>query len=113
VAEAKAARGQTTINQKAAAIASLTVVVVAAAAVAAATVTVAMAAAVQQPWQRRWRRQQRQMRGPMWGGGHLLYYCHNCIVQYDYNCQACCEYTLYVLAKHLMFSQNIKCFGKT
>ena len=56
VAKAEAAKGQTTINQKAVAIAAETVLVAAemaaAVAVAAAMATVAMVATTRQPWQR-------------------------------------------------------------
>jgi len=58
VAKAEAVQGQTTINQKAVAIAAETVLVAAemaaavAVAVAAAMATVAMVATMQQPWQR-------------------------------------------------------------
>jgi hypothetical protein len=56
VAKAEAAQGQTTINQKAVAIAAETVLVVAemaaTVAVAAAMATVAMVARTRQPWQR-------------------------------------------------------------
>jgi len=61
VAKAEAAKGQTTINQKAVAIAAESVLVAAetaaAMAVAAAMAAVAMAATTQQPWQRWWLRQ--------------------------------------------------------
>ncbi len=56
MAKAEAAQGQTTINQKAAAIAAETVMVTAeiaaAVAVAAAMAVAAMAATTWQPWQR-------------------------------------------------------------
>ena len=56
MAKAEAAQGQTTINQKAVAIAAETVLVAAemaaAVAVAAAMATVAMVATMRQPWQR-------------------------------------------------------------
>ena len=56
MAEAEAAQGQTTINQKAVAIAADTVLVAAemaaAVAVAAAMATVAMVGTMRQPWQR-------------------------------------------------------------
>jgi hypothetical protein len=55
VAKAEAAQGQTTINQKAVAMAAETVLVTAemaaAVAVAAAMATAAMVATMQQPWQ--------------------------------------------------------------
>ncbi len=61
VAKAEAAKGQTTINQKAVAIAAESVLVAAetaaAVAVAGAMATAAMAATTRQPWQPRRRRQ--------------------------------------------------------
>jgi hypothetical protein len=113
VVEAETAQWQTTINQKAVAIAAETVVVAAemaaALAVAAAMATAAMgnhggnAAAMARQRQH----QQGQRRRRMWGGGHLSYICikvHTEVI----TIALCILNTLYVLAKHFMFLQNIK-----
>ena len=110
VAEAEAARGQTTINQKAIAIAAVTVLVtaemVAAIAVAAAMATVAMAAAAMAA----------AMVAPTgaeaavdMGRRSSLVHLHNRSYRCDYNCFVYSEYTVFwFLAKHFLFSQNIK-----